>query len=104
MPYRNALAMVDWLCDVYGFEKRRVITSKAGEFRQAQLAFGDSMILVVPIADSKLERLVVHPDQIGGVETQACYLVVPDIDAHYARATAKGAEIISAIEGKDRTD
>jgi uncharacterized glyoxalase superfamily protein PhnB len=104
MPYRNASAMVDWLSDAYGLEKRRVVTSASGRFQHAQLAHGGGSILVVGIEDSRLERLVVHPDQIGGVETQACYLVVPDVDAHFARATAKGAEIVSGIEGKEPGD
>jgi uncharacterized glyoxalase superfamily protein PhnB len=104
IPYRDARAMVDWLSDAYGFEKQRVVKSENGDFLHAQLKFGDSIIIVVRVDDSKLERLVVHPDQIGGVETQACYMVLPDIDAHYARATAKGAEIVSGIEGKNRSD
>lgn len=104
MPYRNAMAMVDWLSDAYGFEKRRVVKGENGEIKRAELAFGDSVIMVVPVRDATLERLVVHPDQIGGVETQTCYLVVSDIDAHYARATAKGAEIVSGIQLKDRDD
>jgi uncharacterized glyoxalase superfamily protein PhnB len=104
IPYRDAGAMVDWLSDAYGFEKQRIVKSENGQFQHAQLTFGDSMIIVVRADASRLERLVVHPDQIGGVETQTCYLVLPDIDAHYARATAKGAEIISGIEGKDGGD
>ena len=104
IPYRDAGAMVDWLSEAYGFEKQRVVRSDNGELQHALLTFGDSMIIVVGIEDKKLERLIVHPDQIGGVETQACYLVVPDIDAHCARATAKGAEIVSGIEGKNRGD
>src|SRR5215510_14974454 len=72
-----------------------------GEIKHAELAFGDSMIIVVPAQDAAFERFLVHPDQIGGVETQTCYLVVPDIDAHRARASAKGAEIIAGVGAKD---
>jgi uncharacterized glyoxalase superfamily protein PhnB len=104
IPYRDPGAMIDWLSDAYGFEKQRTVKSENGKFQHAHLAFGDSMIIVVRVEDSKLEHLVVHPDEIGGVETQTCYVVLPDIDAHYARATAKGAEIVSRIEGKDRGD
>jgi uncharacterized glyoxalase superfamily protein PhnB len=97
LSYRNATAMVDWLVDAYGFEKRRIVRRETGEIDHAELAFGDSKIRVVPAQDATLERLLVHPDQIGGVETQACYLIVPDIDAHRARASAKGAEIMSGL-------
>src|SRR5262245_27109643 len=98
IPYRNATAMADWLCETYGFEKQRVIKGGNGEVQHAQLAFGDGLILVVQVEDLRLERLVVHPDQVGGVETQACYLVVPDIEMHCATAKKKGAEIVSGIE------
>ncbi len=104
IPYRDAAAMVDWLSDAYGFEKRRVVNGENGEFRYAQLVCGGDVVMVVRADDSKLERLVVHPDQIGGVETQTCYVVVSDVDAHYAKATAAGAEIVSGIEGRDRSD
>jgi uncharacterized glyoxalase superfamily protein PhnB len=104
LTYRNAAAMADWLCDAYGFEKQRVVTDASGTLAHAQLAYGGSILFVAGVDDAKLERLVVHPDRIGGVETQACYLVVPDIDAHCARAAAKGAEIVSGIEGKAHGD
>jgi uncharacterized glyoxalase superfamily protein PhnB len=104
MPYRDATAMVDWLSDAYGFEKHKVVSDEDGEFRYAQLAFGDNAIMVVQAGAAWLERLIVHPDQTGGVETQACYLVVSDIDAHCARAAAKGAEIVSRTEGRGGGD
>jgi uncharacterized glyoxalase superfamily protein PhnB len=39
-----------------------------------------------------------QPDEIGGAETQSAYVVVPDADAHYARAKAAGAEILIDIK------
>ena len=35
-----------------------------------------------------------QPDEVGGAETQSCYLVVDDIAAHRARVEAAGAEIV----------
>jgi hypothetical protein len=40
----------------------------------------------------------VQPDEIGGVETQVCYLCVANAHAHYARAKAAGAAIVLDIE------
>ena len=97
IPYRDTAAMVDWLSDAFGFQKQHVAKGENGEIKHARLAFGDSTIMVFPVEDLASERLVVHPDQVGGVETQTCYLVVSDIDAHYARAKAKGADIIFGI-------
>jgi hypothetical protein len=41
---------------------------------------------------------MVQPDEIGGVETQLCYLHVENVAVHYARARAAGAEIVLDIE------
>jgi uncharacterized glyoxalase superfamily protein PhnB len=97
MPYRNTIEMVDWLCDAFGFQRQVIVKGEDKKIKHAELTFGECMIMVVGVQDSPFEKLVVHPDQIGGVETQTCYLVVADVEAHFARAKAKGAEIIFAV-------
>ena len=42
-----------------------------------------------------------QPDEIGGAETQSCYLVVGDADAHYRTAKAAGAEILLHVDDDD---
>src|SRR6516164_5285115 len=102
MPYHNTVAMVEWLCDAFGFQRRFIVKGEDGAIKHAELTFGESMIMVVPVQDTPFEKLVVHPNQLGGVETQTCYLVVNDVDAHYAKAKAKGAEIIFGVRVEDR--
>ena len=97
MPYRNTIAMVEWLCDAFGFQKQVIVKGEDEKIKHAELTFGESMIMVVGVQDSPFEKLVVHPDQVGGVETQTCYLVVADVEEHFARAKAKGAEIIFSV-------
>jgi uncharacterized glyoxalase superfamily protein PhnB len=41
------------------------------------------------------------PSDVGGVNTQTAYIVVDEIDEHYARAKASGAEIIYDIRDED---
>jgi len=94
LPYRDTIAMVDWLCDAFGFQKRLVVRGKNGDVRHAELTFGESMIMVVPAEDPLFQKLMAHPDQLGGIETQTCYLIVADLEGHCARAKAKGAEIV----------
>jgi uncharacterized glyoxalase superfamily protein PhnB len=94
IPYRNVLAMADWLCSSFGFQKQSVARDDSGEVKHAQLTFGDSTIMVFPVQDFASEKLIAHPDQVGGLETQTCYLVVADVEAHCERAKANGAEII----------
>ncbi len=48
--------------------------------------------MMVPVGQSHLDGLMRQPDEVGGAETQSCYLVVADVDKHYARAKAAGAE------------
>src|SRR5262245_55618650 len=97
IPYRNTAAMVEWLCDTFDFRKRLIVKDEHGEVKHAELTFGESMIMVGAVEHSPFERLVIHPDQIGGVETQTCYLIVDDVEAHYAKVKAKNAEIIFGV-------
>jgi uncharacterized glyoxalase superfamily protein PhnB len=39
-----------------------------------------------------------HPDEIGGAETQSVSLIVSDADAVYARVKAAGTEILFDIK------
>jgi uncharacterized glyoxalase superfamily protein PhnB len=53
------------------------------------------------VVDSEFGRLMKQPDEIGGAETQSCYVIVKDADAHYARAKAAGAKIVLDIKDED---
>ena len=46
LRYRNAPAAIEWLCDVFGFEKQMVIPGEEGTIAHAQLSFGNGMIMV----------------------------------------------------------
>ena len=101
LRYRNALAMIDWLCKAFGFEKHAVYAD--GEVvHHAQLAFGNGMIMLGSADNgSAWGKRIAQPDEIGGRETQACYVVVADCASHYAQAKAAGAKIVEALETKD---
>ncbi|MFZ0847900.1 MAG: VOC family protein [Hyphomicrobiaceae bacterium] len=92
--YRDPTAMVEWLCGAFGFRRHLIAKGENGEVKHAELTFGESMINVISVQHSPFEKLVVQPDQIGGAETQTCYLIVADVEAHHARAKANNAEII----------
>jgi uncharacterized glyoxalase superfamily protein PhnB len=92
--YRDPTAMVEWLCNTFDFRKQAIVKEENGKVMHAELTFGESMITVISIQHSPFEKLVVHPDQVGGAETQTCYLIVPDVEAHHARAKANNAEIV----------
>lgn len=101
LRYRNAPAMIDWLCKAFGFEKHAVYAD-GDTVHHAQLAFGNGMIMLGSVDnDSAFGRRIAQPDAIGGRETQCCCVIVADCAAHYAQAKAAGAEIMDALETKD---
>ena len=102
LRYRNAPAAIDWLCRVFGFEKQLVVPGKDNSIAHAQLTLGGGMIMLGSVdTASQWGKLIKQPDEIGGFETQASYLVVADADAVYARAKAAGAKIVLDISDED---
>ena len=101
MRYRNAPAAIDWLCNAFGFEKHLVVPGEKDTIAHAQLVFGGGMIMLGSIRETEFNKNMKQPDEIGGAETQSCYVVVPDADAHYGRAKAAGAQILMDIHDED---
>jgi uncharacterized glyoxalase superfamily protein PhnB len=100
LRYRDAPAAIEWLCRAFGFEKQAVYANDDGTIAHAQLTFGNGMIMLGSAVDSEFGRLMRHPRDVGG-NTQTAYLVVSDVNAHYARAKAAGAEIVLDIKDED---
>jgi uncharacterized glyoxalase superfamily protein PhnB len=96
--YRDVPAAVAWLCTAFGMQVHRAVAGDDGRARYAELEFGGNLLMIAPIEDTPFGKLMVQPDEIGGVETQLCYLHVDDVAGHYARARAAGAEIVLDIE------
>ncbi len=83
--YRDEPAAIEWLCQVFGFERQLVVPNEDGTIAHAQLSFGNGMIMLGSLGD----------------ERQSAYVVVSDADAIYARAKATGAEIVREITDED---
>jgi uncharacterized glyoxalase superfamily protein PhnB len=96
--YRNVPAAIQWLCRAFGMQVHRVVNDPSGVPCYAELTIGSGMLIVAPIEETPLGKLMVQPDEIGGVETQVCYLCVANARAHYARAMAAGAAIVLDLE------
>ena len=96
--YRNALAAIDWLCKVFGFERHAVHEGPDGSIAHAELSLGNGMIMLGSSKDDEHGRGFKSPDELGGGETCALYIVVPDADAAYARAVAAGAVVIRPLQ------
>jgi uncharacterized glyoxalase superfamily protein PhnB len=100
MRYRDLPAAIGWLCTAFGFEKQRIIVDRNGAISFAQLVYGGSLIMVGAVRASAFDKLMKQPDEVGGAETQVCYLFVADLHVHCTRAAAAGAEIVFQLEDR----
>ena len=98
LRYRDARAALDWLCRAFGFERHLVVEGADGVIEHAQLTFGHGMVMLGQAGDGEYDARMVSPGEIGGRQTQSPYLIVADVDAHHARASAAGAEVVMAPE------
>ncbi len=101
LRYQDAPAAIDWLCDVLGFARHAVYPGENDTIMHAQLVLGGGMIMLGSALDTPFGKLVKQPNEIGGYGTQGLYVVVPDADAVYARARARGAKIEMDIVDQD---
>jgi uncharacterized glyoxalase superfamily protein PhnB len=102
--YRNAPAAIDWLGRAFGFEANLVVPGENGTVIHAQLVFDGSMIMLGS-ADSHggnpYDQTVRPADEFGGKVSGGVYVIVADADAHYARALAAGADMLTEVEDAD---
>jgi uncharacterized glyoxalase superfamily protein PhnB len=98
LRYRNAPAAIDWLCQVFGFERKAVFEGPNGTIGHAELTLNGGMIMLGSVKDDELAASFKSPDDLDGAETRGCYLVVADADAAHARAVATGARIIRPLQ------
>ena len=101
LRYRNALAMIDWLCIAFGFT-RHAVYADGDIVHHAQLTFGNGMLMVGTASQgSAWDQYSVQPDEVGMRCTQSCCVIVSDADAHYRQALAAGAQILIEIADQD---
>jgi len=101
LRYRDAATAIEWLCRAFGFEKHLVVPGDGGTIAHAQLTLGNGMIMLGSARDDAFGRLQKTPADVGGVGTQSSYVIVPDADAHHARAVAAGARVVYPLKDED---
>jgi uncharacterized glyoxalase superfamily protein PhnB len=99
LRYRNAKAAIDWLCKAFGFEKKMVVPGEGDSIAHAELVLGNGMIMLGDV-ETEYGHLVAAPLK-GQPVTQGLYVVVADVDGHYARAKAAGADIVLELKTQD---
>ena len=96
--YQNIDQGAKWLSEAFGFETEKVATDSDGRTNYVSLKLGDNIVLLGRRDSAAFDRLMVQPNDIGGMNTQSCYISVEDIDKHYARVKDYGAKIEIAPE------
>ena len=86
--YEDAAAAINFLRDAFGFEEAIRMADEDGVVNHAELRLGnDSVMLGYPGADYESPRKANHRSAL-------VHVYVDDVDAHFERARAAGAEII----------
>jgi uncharacterized glyoxalase superfamily protein PhnB len=101
LRYRDAVAAIEWLSIVFGFEKHAVYSAPDGTIAHAELTLNGGMIMLGSTKDDEYGRGYIAPNEVGDLETRTAYIVVTDIDAVYARAQAAEAKIIRPLQKTD---
>jgi PhnB protein len=87
LRYRNEAAAIAWLERAFGFHRHAIVTGDDGAIVHAELRLGTGIMM-----------LGVGPECGEGFSV---YARVDDVDAHYHRARAAGAEIVRPLHDTD---
>ena len=105
LSYQSGPVAMDWLCRAFGFHERVRMLDDSGRLAHEELETesGGRLMLATPTSDyenprnrercEQARRWSATPWVIDGV-----LVYVSDVDAHYQRAKAAGARILSEIE------
>jgi len=90
LRYRDARKALQWLSDAFGLERGDVYPEEGSTVDHAEMFLGSGGVMFGSVGnpnDYGIEASDAH-------ETHGIYAAVDDVDAHYARARAAGAEIV----------
>ena len=94
LRYVDMNSAVDWLCNVLGFERKLVVPGPDGNFIHAQLQLGSGLVFLGPDNENEFGIHVKPPKLINGMNSQAAYIYIEDIEGHYEFAKKQGADIL----------
>lgn len=90
LRYQDGPAAVEWLQRALGFVPHMVVPGPDGSVAHAEMSFGGGMVMLGSAP---------NPDPANPWSTTAMglYVRVDDVEAHYAKAKAAGAEIVMEL-------
>jgi uncharacterized glyoxalase superfamily protein PhnB len=86
LHYEDMAAALAWLAEAFGFRERMRTTNPDGALGHCEMELGNAVIMMGSPPGHK------SPAHLGGV-TVGLYVNVDDVDEHYRRAKAAGAEL-----------
>jgi uncharacterized glyoxalase superfamily protein PhnB len=97
LRYDDARGAIRWLCTTFGFIESFAVPASGPMVRHAQLKLGTNTIM---LGSTRPDDGIASP-QVLGVATQALYVYVDDLEAHFERAQLAGAPIASPPQDTD---
>lgn len=102
IAYENGPAAMDWLATAFGFVERERMVNDDGVLDHGEMALDDAVIMMAtPSPDYQGPRRHREHCEAAAAWSTVPYVIdgvlvaVADLDAHYARAKAAGAMILS---------
>jgi uncharacterized glyoxalase superfamily protein PhnB len=96
--YEDVDGALDWLRRAFGFKETLRFTAPEGYVSHAEAWLGEAQIYLGDPGEQYK-----NPKRLGQ-ETVGLYVLVDDVDAHYERAHAAGAEILAEPEDQEYGD
>jgi PhnB protein len=87
--YEDAAAAIEWLTAAFGFRERMRMPGEDGRVMHAELELDGGVVMLAtpPRPEFKSPKAI-------GATLSSVYTYVDDVDAHFERARAAGAEIV----------
>jgi PhnB protein len=95
LAYRDEAAALEFLTRAFGLVERRESRIEHPDGMLAWLELGDGVVMIGRAGE---ERHGLHSPLDAGASTAMVNAYVHDIDAHYRRASAEGARIVTPLE------
>jgi len=95
LAYRDEVAALEFLTRAFGLVERRESRMEHPDGMLAWLKLGDGVVMIGRAGE---ERHGLHSPLDAGASTAMVNAYVHDIDAHYRRAEAEGARIVTPLE------
>ena len=89
LAYNDVATAMEWLSKAFGFEKQLAMPGPEGSIMHAEMILQGGVVMMGPVSH---EQGTKSPSDLPGVN-QSLYVYVDDVDAHFARTKASGAQI-----------